>query len=263
DIMDEKAALMAEESSNWRTEDITMTDAPELTRESDDRKENVNPKKDGKVQNADAGANPRGVSPSTPVQPSTDTATPTYSKNYQNVTPKSTYNKQQASLSRRLAMANLPPITPITTRAKERAAAEAGYDVNNPYGRLPGDPQSAATTPIDLDTNTDYIALSSTLELLTSQREIASEDIAKLQKLKSSALEDPDTFISRLKRDGKVEGAPKMQSIVRAPIVRWNKYGISNQNLEKEIEKGVVNRDTRFGAVRIFGQPQGQRKASA
>ncbi|KAK9241188.1 hypothetical protein V1525DRAFT_392382 [Lipomyces kononenkoae] len=243
EVIDEKAALEAEVSP---TVDIDMTDAsPEQTDFST-------------TKNTDNERAARSVSPTT--LPST-VSTPAYYDTPIGVPRSSSYqSKSQASLSRRLALANLPPITPVTTRSKERAAASA--DANDDRN-LPPDDQGMPSVDIDLDTNTDYIALSSTLELLTSQRETASEDIARLQRLKLDAMDDPDGFIAKLKKDGKVDGAPKMQSIVRAPVVRWSKYGISNPVLEKEIEKGVVNRDTRFGAVRIFGDPPGQRKASA
>ncbi|KAK9473149.1 uncharacterized protein V1510DRAFT_415241 [Dipodascopsis tothii] len=150
---------------------------------------------------------------------------------------------RQLSLSRRLAQANLPPITPVTTRSKDRQQSEQASTEPNP---------GVPTVAIDLKTNADYIALSSTLEILKSQQKTATEDVATLQKLKLEALNDPEGFIARLKRDRKVDGAPSMQTIVKAPIVRWNKYGISNPGLEKEVEVGVVERDARFGAVRVF-----------
>ncbi|KAK7204774.1 hypothetical protein BZA70DRAFT_184403 [Myxozyma melibiosi] len=185
----------------------------------------------------------------------------------------STYAKNQTmSLQRRLALANLPPITPVTTRSKERAAESAAIEMAQtptPSSSSSSSAEQAAAqdqgipkVDIDLDTNTDYIALSSTLELLHSQRETATEDIQTLRRLKETALDDPEAFIEKLKESGKVEGAPAMQSVVRAPIVRWNKYGISNELLEKEVEKGVVERDARFGSARVFGDPAGQRKAS-
>ncbi|KAK9320625.1 hypothetical protein V1517DRAFT_328724 [Lipomyces orientalis] len=243
EVIDEKAALEAEAA---QTADIKMTDAP------------VEETAVSATETADDATAARGVSPTT--TPSA-TSTPAYYDTPAAVQQTGSYqSKAQVSISRRLALANLPPITPVTTRSKERAAASA--DANDDYN-LPPEDQGVPNVPIDLDSNTDYIALSSTLELLTSQREKASEDIAKLQRLKIDALDDPDGFIAKLKRDGKVDGAPKMQSIVRAPVVRWSKYGISNPVLEKEIEKGVVSRDTRFGAVRVFGDPPGQRKAGA
>ncbi|KAK9452412.1 uncharacterized protein V1518DRAFT_411164 [Limtongia smithiae] len=190
--------------------------------------------------------------------------------------------RAQVALQRRLALANLPPITPVTTRSKDRRASTSDADT---YYTVHADSDSCAAAAaiddagalspsdvtdgplpavnIDLNTNTDYIALCSTLELLACQRETASEDIATLQRLKFSALDDPHGFVEMLKKDGRVDGAPRMQAIVRAPVVRWSKYGISNPSLEKEIEKGVVNRDQRIGAVRVFGEPQGHRKASA
>ncbi|KAK9432317.1 hypothetical protein V1505DRAFT_366133 [Lipomyces doorenjongii] len=242
-VIDEKAALEAEAA---QTADIEMTDA------------SVEQTAVCTAETVDDATVARSVSPmatpsavSTPAYYDTPTAIPR---------PSLYQNKTQVSLSKRLALANLPPITPVTTRSKERAAASADASEDR---NLPPEDQGVPTVAIDLDTNTDYIALSSTLELLTSQRETASEDIAKLQRLKLDAIDDPDGFIAKLKKEGIVDGAPKMQSIVRAPVVRWSKYGISNPVLEKEIEKGVVSRDTRFGAVRIFGDPPGQRKAGA
>ncbi|KAJ8100407.1 hypothetical protein POJ06DRAFT_103859 [Lipomyces tetrasporus] len=243
EVIDEKAALEAEAA---QTTDIKMNDAP------------VEETAVSATETVDDATAARGVSPTT--TPSA-TSTPAYYDTPAAVQQTGSYqSKGQVSMTRRLALANLPPITPVTTRSKERAAASA--DANDDRN-LPPEDQGVPNVPIDLDSNTDYIALSSTLELLTSQRETASEDIAKLQRLKLDALDDPDGFIAKLKTEGKVDGAPKMQSIVRAPVVRWSKYGISNPVLEKEIEKGVVSRDTRFGAVRVFGDPPGQRKAGA
>ncbi|KAK9375342.1 uncharacterized protein V1513DRAFT_442630 [Lipomyces chichibuensis] len=242
EVIDEKAALEAEAT---QTADIEMTDG------------SVEQTAVCTTETVEDAAVARSVSPTT--TPSA-VSTPAYYDTPTAVPRTSSYpNKTQVSLSRRLALANLPPITPVTTRSKERAAASADTSEDH----LPPEDQGVPTVAIDLDTNTDYIALSSTLELLTSQRETASEDIAKLQRLKLGAIDDPDAFIAKLKKEGIVDGAPKMQSIVRAPVVRWSKYGISNPVLEKEIEKGVVSRDTRFGAVRIFGDPPGQRKAGA
>ncbi|KAK9382491.1 uncharacterized protein V2V93DRAFT_365252 [Kockiozyma suomiensis] len=178
----------------------------------------------------------------------------------------STYAKNQAiSLQRRLALANLPPITPVTTRSKERAAESAAVEASVNAEQTPSPLAADAGVPsvdIDLDTNTDYIALSSTLELLNSQRETASGDIVALQKLKNTALDDPDAFIDMLRKQGKVSGVPSMQNIVRAPIVRWNKYGITNDALEKEVEKGVVENDSRFSNVRVFNDLAARRKSA-
>ncbi|KAK9466908.1 hypothetical protein V1512DRAFT_253163 [Lipomyces arxii] len=169
-------------------------------------------------------------------------------------------SKSQMSMSRRIALAGLPPVTPVTTRSKERAASAVNVESRDEDEEDGG--EGGVKVELDLATNTDYIALTSTLELLNSQRENAARDIATLQRLKSGAVEDPGSFIEKLRSEGRVEGAPGMQSIVRAPVVKWNKYGISNEMLEKEVERGVVERDARFGSVRVFGEAKGVRKAS-
>ncbi|KAK9462778.1 uncharacterized protein V1516DRAFT_671095 [Lipomyces oligophaga] len=174
----------------------------------------------------------------------------TSSTSHTNGRRSSIVNRPPISLQRRLALANLPPITPVTTRSKERAATAAEASIND---QLAADLDAGIPSEhIDLATNTDYIALTSTLELLESQRTTASEDILTLQRLKAAAIADPQAFVDMLRRSGSVEGAPSMQTVVRAPVVRWGKYGVSNELLEAEVEKGVVDRDPRLGPVQVF-----------
>lgn len=112
---------------------------------------------------------------------------------------------------------------------------------------------SASTTPIDVETNPDYIALTSALSLLINQRSVACNDLIQLKKLKTEALGNPEKFLAGLRRSGgKLAGAPKMQRIVRAPIVLWKSYGIENVHLDHQLARGLVDRQPVLTPIRLF-----------
>lgn len=77
---------------------------------------------------------------------------------------------------------------------------------------------------MDLDTNPDYIALKSTLSLLTEQRDQAQKDIVHLEALKKQALDDPIKFRDDLIATGAIRGAPSRQTPIPTPSISWDKY---------------------------------------
>lgn len=89
---------------------------------------------------------------------------------------------------------------------------------------MPGPPSQTNQQNKELQQNPDYIALSSSLNLLRSQHAKASRDIVKLRELKAEALADPEGFKEGLKQTGQVRGAPKRQNIAHAPDINWSKY---------------------------------------
>lgn len=111
---------------------------------------------------------------------------------------------------------------------------------------------SLSDSPIDVETNPDYIALTSALSLLQTQRSVACNDLIQLKKLKSDALEMPELFVASLKRTGKLQNVPKMQRITRAPIISWKKYRIENAVLDHRLARGLVERQSVFNPVRLF-----------
>lgn len=123
-------------------------------------------------------------------------------------------------------------------------------------GSAPDAVQPLAFQPIDLDNNPDYIALTSALSLLQTQRTRARNDIVQLNKLKTEALADPTRFVTELKKTGHIQNAPEMQAIVRTPLISWNQYGLDNQEtkmLEYQIRKGIVEHEhPPFSQVRLF-----------
>jgi hypothetical protein len=92
------------------------------------------------------------------------------------------------------------------------------------WAKMPGPPSQTNQQNKELQQNPDYIALSSSLNLLRSQHAKASRDIVKLRELKAEALADPERFKEELKQTGQVQGAPKRQNIARAPDINWSKY---------------------------------------
>lgn len=64
--------------------------------------------------------------------------------------------------------------------------------------------------PIEFDTNPDVLALKSTLSILQMQGARARRDMVALQKAKTSALDDPKSFLADLKAGSVRVGAPEM-----------------------------------------------------
>lgn len=113
-------------------------------------------------------------------------------------------------------------------------------------------PSSSSSSTIDVETNPDYIALTSALSLLLTQRSVACNDLVQLKKLKAEALSNPEKFLAGLRRTGKLPNVPKMQRIVRAPIVSWKTYGIENVHLDHQLARGLVDRTPALTPIRIF-----------
>lgn len=110
-------------------------------------------------------------------------------------------------------------------------------------------PDSENETHI-IATNPDYIALNSALSMLQAQRRQACSDIVELQRLKKEALADPTTFFKNLESGALAMKLPKMQRITRAPLVSLRKY--EGSSLEHNIKLGLVDRQTHYGATRMF-----------
>lgn len=141
----------------------------------------------------------------------------------------------------------LPQIVEQEQEEKTSAAAQENTTQNTKAASPP------IISPIDVETNPDYIALTSALSLLQTQRSVACNDLIQLKKLKSDALETPELFLTTLRRTGKLHNAPKMQRIARAPMVSWKKYGIENTVvLDHHLSRGLVERQPAFNPVKLF-----------
>lgn len=130
-----------------------------------------------------------------------------------------------------------------------RSASSENSETNTPGAWAPPG-QSSAT--IDVETNPDYIALTSALSLLLTQRSVACNDLIQLKKLKAEALDNPEQFVAGLRRTGKLPRVPKMQRIVRAPMVSWKTYDIENVHLDHQLARGLVDRQPALTPIRLF-----------
>ncbi|CAG8495051.1 13522_t:CDS:10 [Ambispora leptoticha] len=79
------------------------------------------------------------------------------------------------------------------------------------------------------DTNEDYEMLTRAINVLKYQEERARDDIATLKKRKLEALEDPITFVEKL-RDGTNKKLPKRQIVFKCPNIKWSKYTWPSKN---------------------------------
>ncbi|XP_044763506.1 ZZ-type zinc finger-containing protein 3 [Coccinella septempunctata] len=70
--------------------------------------------------------------------------------------------------------------------------------------------------------NKDYSELLKTLFILSAQRERAFKDYETIRKMKKSALEDPESFLKKLKRNEL--DIPPMQTIAQIPFIDWYVY---------------------------------------
>jgi hypothetical protein len=96
---------------------------------------------------------------------------------------------------------------------------------------------STASPAPALASNPDYIALHSSLSLLTSQHRQALEDMRTLVALKKKALANPAWFKQLLVSGELSKIVPKKQNIVRCPRVDWEKYGSLGLRLGHELDK--------------------------
>lgn len=111
-------------------------------------------------------------------------------------------------------------------------------------------PQEALNSPevsqsSELAENTDYIALTSALSMLTRQQETSKRDLVKLSQMRQQAVEQPEQFLEKVK-SGQVS-FPKALYVTMVPSIDWNQYDFDNRELDavigrqrKESEKGVV-----------------------
>lgn len=150
-----------------------------------------------------------------------------------------------------------PPKTTVTSPSNdynEECKSHTETDLPTPPPQNHPSPPSSFSNS-DLETNPDYIALTSTLSLLLTQRSNACQDLIQLQNLKREALENPEEFLDRLRRTGgtqTIPNIPKMQRIVRAPVVSWKSYGIENVHLDHRLARGLVDRQPVLTPVRLF-----------
>lgn len=145
---------------------------------------------------------------------------------------------------------------------KTRRASMGGSYVKRQVEQLEKNASSVTgkTEPLDLDNNPDYIALNSALSLLEGQKKSAQEDIIKLSQLKQQALEEPETIYEQLARDGSIMGVPKPQSVVKVPVIPFEKYGIENPRLTRRLNRGIMDTVSGYGAVRLFEDNFGDRE---
>ncbi|RMZ77068.1 hypothetical protein DV738_g4611, partial [Chaetothyriales sp. CBS 135597] len=96
--------------------------------------------------------------------------------------------------------------------------------------------------PVDLDQNTDAMAMRAAISILQLQRQQAIKDMKDLEQLKRAALNDPDAFIKDLNEgqpsdgrspDTKFGRLPAAQQVVRAPPIEWAKYHIVGEPLDR------------------------------
>jgi hypothetical protein len=150
------------------------------------------------------------------------------------------------------------PIVATPTPAAEAAATTAPPAAGQHISaiKLPTPPPQQQS----IETNPDYIALTSALTLLQNQRNIACKDLVELQRLKSEALSDPQAFFQNLQQSAAAGGdgsngssrIPKMQRIVKAPLVSWKNYGIQGQDPLRQQTKGIMENHPSFSSVRLF-----------
>lgn len=130
-----------------------------------------------------------------------------------------------------------------------QSASSESSETNTPGAWAP--PGQSSST-LDVETNPDYIALTSALSLLLTQRSVACNDLIQLKKLKTEALDNPEQFVAGLRRTGKLPRVPKMQRIVRAPMVSWKTYDIENVHLDHQLARGLVDRQPALTPIRLF-----------
>ncbi|KPI43613.1 uncharacterized protein AB675_6670 [Cyphellophora attinorum] len=149
--------------------------------------------------------------------------------------------------------ASYSPVTP--TSSEEALPIQESTDPNSKS--TPEFIDTPEAPPVNLDENTDAIALRAALSILQLQRQQGLRDIRDLEKMKAAAIKDPDGFVEHLKasknttaqRDGvevdvdddedsenddsaeersesKFPKFPAAQNVVRAPPIEWAKYGV-------------------------------------
>lgn len=152
------------------------------------------------------------------------------------------------------------PVTPTIPQAFP-------VDVENPTRLPPEWIDEPEPLSLNLEDNSDAIALRAAISILQLQREQSLRDIRALDKMKAAALREPESFIDDLKagklsksvpagitnlddsEDEMVEDPvgndevsstksnfgtfPTPQNIVRSPPINWDKYHVIGESLDK------------------------------
>lgn len=149
------------------------------------------------------------------------------------------------------------PVTPVSTNTPRQDTAPN-------QTKFMTEPEPI---PVDLDDNSDAIALEAALSILQMQKKQAQHDLKQLKKMKVAAQDDPDSFVAALEA-GKLSQAPNPvpdgdddnedgdpgrpkdetmtgtsseplgqfpnpQEVVRAPPINWAKYHIVGEPLDR------------------------------
>ncbi|KAG5358283.1 hypothetical protein CJU89_4794 [Yarrowia sp. B02] len=135
----------------------------------------------------------------------------------------------------------------------EEAAKEKSPEVVVKEEQDPQDDLKIPESSGGLAENTDYIALTSALALLTRQQETSKRDLVRLSQMRQQAVDEPEQFLEKVK-SGEVS-FPKGLFVTMVPKIDWTQYDFENRELDaavvrqrKESEKGVVE------AVPLFNQ---------
>ncbi|KAI6785936.1 uncharacterized protein J7T54_006275 [Emericellopsis cladophorae] len=91
--------------------------------------------------------------------------------------------------------------------------------------------------PIDFESNTDAIAIKSAISILQIQKKRAEEHIRLLDQSAQTARDDPQRTAEYLAKgdtsDMPWKDAFQMQSVAHMPNVRWSKYAVVGESLDK------------------------------
>lgn len=162
-------------------------------------------------------------------------------------TPSSQQHKEQPPHLHGSRPAKLPTPPPFPSKHDDASSGSS-----NNSSDIAASDSTASASSLAVENNPDYIALTSALSLLLNQRKVACNDLVHLKKLKTNALNDPERFLSDLRRTGRLPNVPKMQRIVRAPVVSWKSYGIENVHLDHQIARGLVDKTPVLTPIRLF-----------
>lgn len=110
-----------------------------------------------------------------------------------------------------------------------QALVKEEYTLDDDFESLEKSPSS------DLAQNTDYIALTSALSMLTRQQETSKRDLVKLSQMRQEAVEQPEQFLDKVK-DGQV-AFPKALYVTMVPSIDWNQYDFENRELDAAFER--------------------------
>lgn len=114
--------------------------------------------------------------------------------------------------------------------------------------------------PLDFDSNTDAIALQSTLSILAIQKRRAEEHIRLLAQTKNDAKADPEQTAAYLTKGDEApwKDAFKPQSVARSPNVNWDKYAIVGESLDKIAKEQATHPQDTKPSVWVDGKYQDQ-----